>query len=178
MPLLIVASTNPVKINGAKLACEAMFPEMVWEARGVSAASGVSDQPMTSNETRLGAENRLASIRAQEPEADMWMAIEGGVEDVNGQMSCFAWILAAQKESSVIGQGKTGMFFLPSKARTLILEGMELGSVDDVLFKETNTKQKNGAVGLFTGNVIDRTSYYVHAGILALIPFKNPSLYP
>jgi non-canonical (house-cleaning) NTP pyrophosphatase len=55
---------------------------------------------------------------------------------------------------------------------------MELGDADDVVFGRTNSKQENGAVGLLTENVIDRTAYYVQALILALIPFKNSVLYP
>ncbi|MBQ0741266.1 DUF84 family protein, partial [Aquimarina celericrescens] len=37
--------------------------------------------------------------------------------------------------------------------------------------------QKSGAVGILTGDIIDRTAYYTEAGILALIPFKNADLY-
>ncbi len=46
-----------------------------------------------------------------------------------------------------------------------------------MVFGRTNSKQGNGAVGLLTGDVIDRAAYYVHAVILALIPFRNPELY-
>jgi non-canonical (house-cleaning) NTP pyrophosphatase len=34
-----------------------------------------------------------------------------------------------------------------------------------------------GAVGILTGDVLTRTTYYEPAIILALIPFKNPELY-
>jgi non-canonical (house-cleaning) NTP pyrophosphatase len=60
----------------------------------------------------------------------------------------------------------------------LIKEGKELGEADDIVFQKENSKQKTGAVGLLTGNVLDRTSYYKEAIILALIPFKNKDLYP
>jgi non-canonical (house-cleaning) NTP pyrophosphatase len=38
-------------------------------------------------------------------------------------------------------------------------------------------KQANGAIGILTGDVIDRTELYQHAVILALVPFKNDGLY-
>jgi len=55
--------------------------------------------------------------------------------------------------------------------------GMELGTANDLVFSQTNSKQKNGAVGLLTHNKVDRTELYRQAVILALIPFVNPDLY-
>lgn len=177
MSLLIVASTNPVKINAAKLACEAMFPETTWETRGVSVPSGVPEQPMSSEEARQGAENRLNAIRQQEPTADIWIAFEGGVEDTPHGMSCFAWILIGRQGYAEVGQAKTGTIFLPPVMRKLILGGMELGMVDDHVFGQTNTKQKNGVTGLLTHDAIDRTAYYIHAAALAFATFHHPNLY-
>jgi len=37
--------------------------------------------------------------------------------------------------------------------------------------KEQNTKQKQGAVGYFTKDVMDRKRYYVAGLTVALIPF-------
>lgn len=49
--------------------------------------------------------------------------------------------------------------------------------IDDILFNRSNSKQEDGAVGILTGRIIDRTKYYLEAVILALIPFKNEKLY-
>jgi non-canonical (house-cleaning) NTP pyrophosphatase len=59
----------------------------------------------------------------------------------------------------------------------LIRQGKELGEADDIVFSQNNSKQANGAIGILTGDVIDRTSLYEHAVILALAPFKNLELY-
>ena len=59
----------------------------------------------------------------------------------------------------------------------LINQGKELGEADDIVFGHSNSKQKNGAVGILTGNLIDRTQFYVEAMILALIPFLNKEIY-
>jgi non-canonical (house-cleaning) NTP pyrophosphatase len=45
-----------------------------------------------------------------------------------------------------------------------------------MVFGRSNSKQQNGSVGILTHDVIDRTAYYVHAVILALIPFVNLQL--
>ena len=76
-----------------------------------------------------------------------------------------------------ISKAKTATFPLPLKISKLIQEGYELGDADDIVFKRSNSKQQNGAVGILTNNVINRTDYYSHAIILALIPFTNTKLY-
>ncbi|MEP7292038.1 MAG: inosine/xanthosine triphosphatase [Chloroflexota bacterium] len=174
MKTLIVASTNPVKIAATLEGFRRMFPDESFEARGISVPSGVSDQPMTDAETLQGALNRLANVRATSPEADYWVGIEGGVEDVAGILECFAWAVAS--DGVRVGKSRTATFSLPEEAARLVWQGMELGHADDVVFGRSNSKQQNGSVGLLTGDVVDRTAYYLQAVILALIPFKNLTL--
>ncbi len=172
---VIIASKNPVKINAVKISFEKMFPSEKFEFEGVSVASGVSDQPMDNEETITGGINRANNAKTEFQNADYWVGIEGGIEKINNEMESFAWIIIKSKNQ--IGKAKTGTFFLPSKVVELIDAGKELGEADDIIFRDTNSKQKNGAVGILTDDVIVRTSYYIEAVILALIPFKNAELY-
>lgn len=55
---VIVASQNPVKINTTKLGFQLMLPDEEFEFIGVKADSGVSDQPMSNEETLNGAKSR------------------------------------------------------------------------------------------------------------------------
>jgi len=91
-------------------------------------------------------------------------------------MEAFAWVVV-KSNSGKFGKGRTGIFFLPLKVAELIKQGKELGEADDIVFGRTNSKQENGAIGILTGNVMDRTSYYADAVVMALIPFKNEHLY-
>ena len=50
---------------------------------------------------------------------------------------------------------------------------MELGDADDAVFSDVNSKQKGGTVGKVTHGAIDRTAYYVHTLMLALVPFVH-----
>jgi len=59
----------------------------------------------------------------------------------------------------------------------LIDEGYELGAANDLVFGGQNTKQKTGAVGLLTKDIVTRSQLYTQAVQLALIPFGNPGLY-
>ncbi len=176
MKKIVIASKNPVKMNAALAGFKKMFPDEDFTIEGVSVLSGVSDQPMTDTETSAGAKNRAENASRERPEADFFVGIEGGVEEKNGEMEAFAWVVVKAKGDG-FGKGRTGTFFLPPRVAELVKEGKELGEADDIVFQRTNSKQENGAIGILTGNVIDRTTYYTDAVAIALIPFKNKELY-
>lgn len=212
MPNVIIASTNPVKIDATRQAFEAMFAQEsesilsggftqskdagdVYHFQGVDVPSGVSHQPMTDAETLTGARTRAGNARTAHPEADFWVGIEGGVEErmkdapmrtvatppsEGGRMKdegmhAFAWVVILSRD--LTGEARTGTFQLPPEITRLVREGVELGHADDIVFQRSNSKQKDGAIGILTDGLIDRTAYYVHAVMLALVPFKKRELY-
>jgi inosine/xanthosine triphosphatase len=175
MITLVVASTNPVKIQAATDGFQRLFPGSELNVVAANVPSDVAQQPMSDEETLRGALNRSANAQAAHPDAAYWIGIEGGIQPIGQEMIAFAWIVVRSKE--MIGKGRTGTFFLPPAVAELIRQGKELGEADDIVFGRTNSKQDNGAVGLLTDNVIDRAQLYEHAMILALIPFKNAGLY-
>ncbi len=175
MLTLVVASTNPVKIQAAVNGFQRLFPGSELNVITAAVPSDVRHQPLSDEETLRGALNRSAKAQAAHPHADYWIGIEGGIQPIEPEMIAFAWIVVRSKE--MIGKGRTGTFFLPPAVAELIRQGKELGEADDIVFGRTNSKQDNGAVGLLTDNVIDRAQLYEHAMILALIPFKNEALY-
>ena len=98
------------------------------------------------------------------------------MEPHGDELSAFAWVVVLSPDG-IEGKGRTGTFFLPPAVAELIHQGKELGEADDIVFAQSNSKQKNGAIGILTGDVIDRAALYVPAVIMALVPFKNPELY-
>lgn len=173
---VIIASRNPVKVSAVKKGFKEMFRQESFDFEGISVPSGVQDQPMDNFSTMTGALNRANNAMAETPNADFWVGIEGGIEKLSErEMQAFAWIVIRSRQC--VGKGKTGTFFLPYEIITLIDEGKELGEADDIVFGQSNSKQKNGAVGLLTENVINRTDLYAQGVVLALIPFKKPEYY-
>lgn len=175
MITLVVASTNPVKVQAATDGFLRLFPGSELNVIAAGVPSEVAQQPISDEETLRGALNRSANAQAAQPDADYWIGIEGGIQPIGSEMIAFAWIVVRSRE--MIGKGRTGTFFLPPAVAKLIRQGQELGDADDIVFGRVNSKQDNGAVGLLTDNVIDRAQLYEHAMILALIPFKNGALY-
>ncbi|MEW6505758.1 MAG: inosine/xanthosine triphosphatase [Chloroflexota bacterium] len=177
MPIrVVVASHNPVKMEAVRSGFERMFPQTEIEVQAVNVPSGVSHQPMSDAETLQGALNRAGAARLAVPRADFWAGVEGGVEQQKDGLSAFAWVVILSPDRC--GKARSATFDLPPALAEMIQQGVELGEADDRLFGRQNSKQQNGAVGLLTGDVIDRARYYEQAVVLALIPFKNPHLYP
>ena len=173
---IIITSKNPVKRNSTLQGFQAMFPGNTFNIQEISVPSEVKDQPMTEIETLTGAKNRVKNAVTKLPSADYYVGIEGGIEIKNGETEAFAWVYIQSKNGKV-GKGRTGTFFLPQKITDLIQEGKELGEANDMVFNETNSKQKGGMIGTLTHGALDRTEYYKQAVIFALIPFLNASHY-
>jgi inosine/xanthosine triphosphatase len=171
-----VASANPVKIDATRQAFTRMFPEISFAFFGKGVPSEVPDQPKGSAETYLGASNRIKNLKKEIKEADFYVGIEGGITQNEKDCFAFAWMLV-ESSSGRLGQAQTGHFQLPPPVVQLLDEGHELGHADDIIFGTSNSKQKSGSVGILTDNIIDRSDYYIHALILALIPFKKEKLF-
>jgi inosine/xanthosine triphosphatase len=175
MQSIVVASENPVKIDAVKRGFTRMFPDQEIQIQGIGVESGVSDQPMSDQESHLGAVNRAQNAREAAPDADFWVGLEGGCETQGSSLVAFAWIVVLSENKQ--GSARTAQFRLPWEVQRLVEAGLELGEADDRVFGRTNSKQKSGAIGLLTSDVVTRTTLYEQAVILALIPFKNPGLY-
>ena len=175
MKHIVVASTNPVKVQAALQGFKRIFAREEFHVTPLPACSDVSDQPRSDAEALQGALSRAQHARQQLPTADYWVGIEGGIQDEGSDMSAFAWVVILGVDLQ--GKSRTGTFYLPPAVAELVRQGKELGEADDMVFNRLNSKQENGAIGILTGDVIDRMQLYQQAVILALVPFLNPGLY-
>ncbi len=174
---IVVASKNPVKVAATAKAFQALFPGEPLEVLSVEVESGVSDQPGSDEETRLGARRRVQQAMKKQPEADYWAGMEGGVQELDGQLMAFAWMAVGRHSDSFISEARSGTLPLPPAVRELVAEGMELGEANDRVFSTTNSKHSGGAYGLLTDGLYTRESIYTQTLVLALVPFVN-ALYP
>jgi len=174
---LVIASSNPVKRHAVELGVRSAFPALEFELDSAAVESGVSAQPSSDSETLTGAENRARAARSLAPGADYCFGIEGGVEDSAHGLLTFAWIVAMDR-SGRIGRARSAAFLLPDIVAEKVRAGMELGHADDEVFGRTDSKRRDGAIGLLTRGALDRSSLYVPAVTAAMIPFLHPELYP
>ena len=183
-----VGSTNPAKIASVVAAFNQAFPDLSVEAFGTAAPSGVPDQPRGDEETRRGARTRADNAAALFAKGhggvapDFAVGLEGGVgfEGDDPRLTSFAWMAVRRGAEDGSGHSctRTATLILPPAVTKLMEEqGLELGDADDQVFGKSDSKKKEGAVGLLTRGVIDRAAFYQHALLLALVPYMNADLY-
>ncbi|KOO06465.1 inosine/xanthosine triphosphatase [Vibrio hepatarius] len=169
---VVVASLNPAKINAVKSAFQSAFPHQAFEFIGMSVESEVDDQPMSNEETRDGALNRVRNAKISQPDADYYVGLEAGIED----NVTFAWMII--ESDTHRGESRSASLMLPPLVIEKLDHANELGDVMDEVFGTENIKQKGGAISLLTQDLLTRSSVYHQALILALIPFTNPEHFP
>ena len=169
---VIVTSRNPVKIGAVREAFLSRFPMDEILLTPVDVKSGVPDQPMSDQETRQGARNRVNNAKTKHPGADYWVGLEGGLDYFDGQLMAFAWMVIAGSEDR-ISETRSVTLPLPPRVQELVIGGLELGEANDLVFSTLNSKQGGGAYGLLTDGLMTRESVYTQTLMLALIPFVH-----
>ncbi|KAM7453912.1 hypothetical protein BLSTO_05335 [Blastocystis sp. subtype 1] len=151
---VIVASTNPCKVEACRLAFEKVFTEDSFQFIPMASKSGVSDQPFSEEETRQGAINRVLDVLKKcESTPDYIVGLEGGVKDddmpVNEKdttksLMLFAWMAVYAPSTGRWGFGRTGSFYIPPEIVKMVNQGTELGVADDQFFKRVKSGQGSG----------------------------------
>jgi inosine/xanthosine triphosphatase len=174
MRTAVIASKNPVKIRAASSGFKRMFPGETIRWLEIDVPSKVSPQPLSDDETLIGAMTRSFEARRTYPVADFWVGMEAGCGWIGRSLHLFAWVVIVSGDQ--IGKARTATVPLPTEVVELINQGLELGAATDRVFSRQNSKQGSGAVGILTREVINRESFFEHAAIMALIPFLNADL--
>ncbi len=170
-----VGSKNPVKVEAVKQAFMMVFPNEKWDVVGIEVGSEVSDQPMSDDESIKGARNRARkSMKALK--ADYGVGLEGGVHQTDDKWFDSGWMIIIDKKG-VEGIGSTIRMQTPPKMIELINQGIELGHVDDILFKTKNSKHDLGHFGLMSNGAVTRTEMYIDGVISALVRYLHPNLF-
>lgn len=151
---IMIGSKNPTKVS----ACKAVFPEC--EIAGITVASGVSEQPLTDEETRQGAINRAYAV-LEEGKADVAVGLEGGIMIIAGSLYLCNWgaLITATGELYTASGARIE---LPKDFMQPLKEGKELGDIMEVYANKENVRSKEGAVGIFTNDLVDRSEMFTH----------------
>jgi inosine/xanthosine triphosphatase len=170
---IAVGSTNPVKVTAVRKITSRIWADA--EIIPISVPSGVSDMPMTDEETVTGARNRAFAAR-DALDADFGVGLEGGVHPEPFGLTLHGWVVVVDGNGRM-GIGGGGRLPLPDHIAQKVLAGTELGQVMDDLLGDHNSKQKGGAVGALTNGLILREETFALAVAYALAPFVSPNLY-
>jgi inosine/xanthosine triphosphatase len=153
---VIIGSTNPAKVSAVKNAFQYTYTEFI----SLDISSEVSEQPFSDEETIKGAINRAVGALNQ-GNGDIGIGLEGGVqESEHGLLLCNWGALASNRIEPIIAGG--ARFLLPAEIAVRLRAGEELGPVMDDYAKKQNVRKHEGAVGIFTNGLINRSEMFSH----------------
>lgn len=156
MKTIGIGSKNPAKIKAVKRLCDPLG----FEVLAVDVPSGVSDMPMSDEETKQGAIHRAKAV-LDVSQADFGVGLEGGVMDIGGSMYLCNWGAFAHRD---------GHIYTASGARIVLEEalaegvrsGKELGDVIDAYTSKKDVRKGEGTIGIMTNGRITRDDMFFH----------------
>jgi len=170
---IAVGSKNPVKLKAVEKIARKIWPKAKIIA--VETASGGSAMPTTEDEAITWATNRAKeALRAAR--ADFGVGIEGGTVSTRYGMFLSAWTVVASKDGR-LSLGSGGRLILPRILMEKIGQGEELGPAMDMIAGTSNIKQKEGAVGLLTKNLVVREDALAIGVANAFAKYISPEYY-
>lgn len=153
-----IGTKNKAKIKSVENILSEIFDEPIFESFNVN--SEVSEQPFSEEETRQGAINR-AKNALKRSNADLSFGLEGGVKEIDNKLYCINWGALALKDGTVFTACGAG-FLLPDDIANEVRNGKTLGAVMEKFTNTKNINQSEGAIGVFTANLIDRSQMFEH----------------
>lgn len=146
--------------------------EIVW----FKVASWVPEMPMTLEDIRVGAKNRVAEVRRLCPEAHFFVGMEAGVyPDSVGEES---WLMGAVYIEDKGGEGHYG-YTCHIPVPQVVMRGLHDGSGRDIdqiiesLGAPAGTSHSCGSFGMWTDMMLSRGDQFRLATQCAIAPFFN-----
>jgi inosine/xanthosine triphosphatase len=167
---VVVGSKNPIKLASSEQAFSTYFPNETIEYLAAETESGVSEQPMSVEETIRGAVNR--AMNACRPGTDFSVGIEGGLSlyDIDGQEHGIeiSWACVYDCRTGVHELASSAGFPIFPQILDQIKAGKALSEAMHDEYGFVNLGQRNGYIGWLSNDVITRQSSNFEAVLLAL----------
>ncbi len=173
---VLIGTTNPSKIEGAKNAFAQYFDNV--EIEGVKVSSNVPEQPFN-QDVLQGAKNRVEELKkyAKESniEADFYIAIESGIVDYFEEYVNFN-ISVIEDKNGLRSVGLSQGFPIPARYIDEMKEN-SMGKVMDRLFSGTSLGQSVGGISFLTKQKVTRMDIVQGSFTMALIKYINGDLW-
>ena len=168
-----IGSTNPAKVAAVRAALATLAPGCA--VIPLDAPSGVGHQPFGDQATRTGALERARTALSASG-ADIAFGLEGGVELDGDRVWLLSWV-AAIDPAGRLGYASGLRMLLPPSLAAGLRDGVELGSLVDLLFGVKDSKTGSGAIGLLTAGAVSRTDAFADLVAMSLAPWIHPDRY-
>jgi len=153
--IVAVGSCNPVKVKAVRNVigdkCQLL---------SMNAQSSVSEQPLSSEETRLGAIARAKDCLLKS-DAVIGIGLEGGVELKGKDLFLCSWTaLVGRNGKCFVSNGP--QVVLPQLLYPLLLGGKNLSDAIHTIYGVEDIRVKEGAMGFFTNGQISREEMFTY----------------
>ena len=165
---ILIGTHNRAKTKAVQKISSIYYPNAIYE--NVEVPSLVSDQPMTQEETRQGAINRAKHLMGA-TDALFGIGLEGGVQQIDGLMYICNWGALVTPNGDVFTATGAGVP-LPMEIAEQLLAGGELGPVMDVYTNKKGIRHDEGAVGIFSNGLVNRSAMFEHIMLLLIGQFE------
>ncbi len=185
---IAIGSTRTAKVNAVRAAVErvAMIEETWHDAEIIARSVKINApaMPLSEEELMMGAHERAFAVRdlleEENLKANLFVGMEGGFDTVkiNGEEQTFicGWAYVTDGKKGSFG-GAPSMRVPDAIARRVIENNLELAQVIDEVSGEEDVRSRQGALGVFSRDLITRPLSFELALVAALAPFYNPKLY-
>ena len=165
---ILIGTYNKAKTKAVQAISSIYYPDAIFE--NIAAPSLVSDQPMSQEETRQGAINRAKHL--MEPSDGLFgVGLEGGVQEIEGQMYICNWGALVTPKGEIFTATGAGVP-LPEEVAEQLRAGAELGPVMDVFTNKNGIRHDEGAIGVFSNGLINRSAMFEHIMLLLIGQFE------
>ncbi|WP_152657268.1 DUF84 family protein [Oceanobacillus sp. CFH 90083] len=151
---IIIGSKNPTKVEAVKN----VFQE--FDVSSLEVASNVSVQPFSDQETRIGAMNRAMAC-IESGAGTIGIGLEGGVMYVEDTLFLCNWGALATEDGKLY-TASGARIALPKEIENGLKTAGELSMVMDAYTKKENVRSHEGAIGIFTNNLVTRENMFTH----------------
>ena len=186
--IIVVGSTRGPKVEAVRRALGALAKVAPGFDRAevvpFDASSGAPPMPLSLDEMLEGARSRahlaLESLVAAGRPADYAVGLEGGIDlrrtapSNRGFLMSWAYVTDGRRGAHGCG----GAVEVPSELLASVVDrGIELSEAMDALSGERGVRDRQGAWGILTRGLVDRTASFESAILNAFAPFYNGETY-
>jgi inosine/xanthosine triphosphatase len=186
--IIVVGSTRGPKVEAVRRVLgtlASVAPDFAGaEVVPFDASVGAPPMPLSLDEMLEGARGRaqlaLESVAAGGRRADYAVGLEGGIDlrrtapSNRGFLMSWAYVTDGYRGAHGCG----GAVEVPSALLEAVVDrGIELSEAMDALSGERGVRDRQGAWGILTRGMVDRTASFEAALLNAFAPFYNPETY-
>lgn len=188
--LIAVGSTNAPKLDAVKKAATKYFPKgHLIDVVGISISSGVSSHPTNPGEARQGAMTRALGVFEEVSDADYWVGIEGGLEQIQVLIPTTLdkrvyesnWVesgyCAILDRGWRFAYGQSGSVRILDSLIPGIMAGDDLNAVFEAQFDIPRIGDAGGYAAWLTGGALDRAESYVPGLISAFSQISRTDIF-